>query len=130
MAGINQSTPAPVVQGQVYPSGPPLPAHSREPGATSPAVSSPPFYMQGTGGPYPQPGVVIGPGPNLGYSVGLGVKGVTGGPGPTVVYQLVATGTGQPAGIIYASSPELPVSPHPAIALGKHSNSIEITDIM
>ena len=128
MAGINQSTPAPVVQGQVYPSAPPLPAYYPGAGATSPAAASPPFYTQGTGGPYRQPSVVIVPGPSSGYSVEPGVKGNVGGPGPTVVYQPVATGMGQPAVVMYASSPELPVSPHPAIALGEHLNINEIID--
>ena len=115
MAGINQSTLASVIQGQ------PLPPYHPGPSATSPApAASPPFDTHGTGGPYPQPSFVVVSGPNF---VG---SGDSGSPGPTLIYQPVATRTGQPAVVINANSPSLPVRPHPAISLSEHLISFGI----
>ena len=118
MAGINQGAPGyPVQEQQLYP--PPGPAYSPGPGAPSQAAP-PPVYMQGSGGQYASTGAPMA-GASMGYPSEQEGKRGMGGPGPSVVYQPVATG--QPQVVVYtgAGGPELPVSPHPAIALGNCS---------
>ena len=101
---------------QPMPGSPPLPAYSAGPPAHSPATLPPPSYMSGTAGPYAPMGAPgVGSGDTMAYSLGPGAKG---GPGPTVMYQPVASGQPQVV-IINGAGPELPVSPHPAVALGK-----------
>ena len=95
--------------------GLPLPAYSAGSATPLPATP-PPNYMPGMASPYAPMGAPnLVSGDAMSYSLGPGQKD---GPSPAVMYQPVASGQPQVV-IINGAAPELPVSPHPAVALGK-----------
>ena len=123
MAGTNPSAPTSSTQEQLYlPPGPQLPIDLSRQNALSPPDPQPPSYSfnQEIVGPYllePGAGNVYVEG--KGYPIGPRAEGSEGSPIQAMIYQ--PQPTLQPPFVMEARGPELPVSPHPAIALGEHS---------
>ena len=98
---------------QPMPGGLPLPAYSSNAPLYSPVTSPPPSYMPATAGQYaPMEAPGVGSGYAMAYPSGPGCQG------QPVTYQPVASGQRQVI-VVNVAGPELPVSPHPAAALGK-----------
>ena len=122
MAGTNSNAPTFSTQEQLYlPPGTQLPIDMLGQDTLSPQNPQHPSYSynQGIVGPYllaPGAGNVYVAG--KGYPIGLRAEGGEGSLGQAMIYQ--PPPTLQPPLVMVASGPELPVSPHPAIALGGH----------